>query len=153
MDRRTYLAATSSTLALGTAGCVGLLGDGSTAASAYDVGMSTVDFRPEVIEVTVGEPVVWKNTSSHAHTVTAYDSGIPEDADYFASGGFDSAAAARDGWRTETGGALYQGDSYEHTFAVPGEYQYFCIPHEQSNMVGTVVVTPESTATATTDGA
>jgi plastocyanin len=147
MDRRTYLAAASSTLALSTAGCVGLIGDGSAEASEYDVGMSTVAFRPKAIEVPVGEPVVWENTSSHAHTVTAYESGIPEDAEYFASGGFDSPSAAREGWRTETGGALYQGDSYEHTFAVPGEYQYFCIPHEQSNMVGTVVVNPEATAT------
>ncbi|WP_241997224.1 plastocyanin/azurin family copper-binding protein [Halorubrum sp. SD626R] len=31
-------------------------------------------------------------------------------------------------------------ENYEHTFEEPGTYEYFCIPHEGSGMVGTVRV-------------
>lgn len=140
MDRRTYLRTVGGLSTLGLAGCSGLFTGPSEQPDDYDVGMSTVAFRPETIEVVVGDTVVWKNTSSHAHTVTAYESQIPEDAAFFASGEFETEEAARDGWMGDTTGALYQGDEYSHTFDVPGEYQYFCIPHEQSGMVGTVTV-------------
>lgn len=106
----------------------------------YDVGMSTSDFRPAEIEVTVGDEVVWENTSASTHTVTAYEDDIPEDAAYFASGGFDSQQAAEQGWRQMEGG-FASGEQYMHTFEVPGEYRYFCIPHEAAGMEGTVVVT------------
>lgn len=33
--------------------------------------------------------------------------------------------------------------TFEHTFAVPGTYRYFCIPHEGAKMQGTVIVRPE----------
>ena len=140
MKRRAFLRVAGGLSTVGLAGCPSFVADSSSGSTEYDVGMSTVAFRPEVVEVAVGETVVWTNTSSHAHTVTAYESEIPEAADYFASGGFDSEQTARDGWIGETRGALYQGDSYEHAFEVPGEYRYFCVPHEQSGMVGTVVV-------------
>lgn len=140
MDRRAYLRAVGGLSTVGLAGCAGLAADQSGGSREYDVGMSTVAFRPEVVEVAVGETVVWKNTSSHAHTVTAYESLIPEDAAFFASGGFETEQAARDGWIGKTEGAMYQGDEFEHTFDVPGEYPYFCVPHEKSGMVGTVVV-------------
>jgi plastocyanin len=137
MDRRAFLV-TAGTAATALAGC-----GGRASQPDYDVGMSTDSFRPERVTVTVGDPVVWHNTSSHAHTVTAYGDPIPDGADYFASGGYESESAARDGWDSGAGGALYSGDTYEHTFAVPGEYRYFCIPHLRANMIGTVVVEPE----------
>jgi plastocyanin len=71
--------------------------------------------------------------------VTAYESGIPDEAAYFASGGYDSEEAAREAW-TNLEGAITSGDTYEHTFEVPGTYHYFCIPHERGGMVGTVTV-------------
>ena len=143
MDRRAYLRTLGGLSTVGLAGCASIIADQSAEATDYDVGMSTMDFRPEVVEVAVGETVVWKNTSSHAHTVTAYESRIPDDASYFASGGFEDEEAARNGWIGGTEGALYQDDVYEHAFEVPGEYPYFCVPHEPSNMVGTVRVTDE----------
>ena len=144
MDRRAYLRAVGGLSTVGLAGCSAIVAEQSGGSTDYDVGMSTMDFRPEVLEVAVGETVVWKNTSSHAHTVTAYESGIPDDAAYFASGEFQTEKAARDGWIGGTKGALYSGDTYEHTFDVPGEYRYFCVPHERSNMVGTVNVVEKS---------
>jgi len=134
MRRRAYLAAVVGASAA-LAGC-----SQGSADESYDVGMSAVAFRPPEVEVAVGEPVVWKNTSSRGHTVTAYEDGIPVDAAYFASGGYDSEAAAREAWRTGGDGTVWGGETYEHTFEVPGTYQYVCIPHESSGMVGTVVV-------------
>ncbi|MDG5776917.1 plastocyanin/azurin family copper-binding protein [Haloarculaceae archaeon H-GB2-1] len=142
MERREFLAAATG-LTAATAGCLGR-SSGNTAGTEttdYDVGMSTREFKPAEIEVSAGSTVVWRNTSSHAHTVTAYDDSLPDGADYFASGGFENQTAAQQGWFDGAGGALYSGDVYEHTFEVPGEYVYFCIPHEASRMVGTVTVT------------
>jgi plastocyanin len=137
MKRRAYLATVVGASAA-LAGC-----SRSSADEEYDVGMSAMDFRPQEVETTVGEPVVWKNTSSRGHTVTAYEGGIPGDAAFFASGGYDTESAAREAWRTGGDGTIWGGQTYEHAFEVPGTYSYFCIPHESSKMVGTVVVREE----------
>ncbi|MBB6645933.1 plastocyanin/azurin family copper-binding protein [Halobellus ruber] len=137
VSRRRALAAIGTAAVVGVAGCAG---GGASAQDDYDVGMTAVAFDPVEITVSAGDTVVWANTSSRGHTVTAYDSGIPEDATFFASGGYDSTAAARDAYGSELGGLIESGASWSHTFEVPGEYEYFCIPHEASGMVGTVVV-------------
>jgi plastocyanin len=135
LSRRRVLVGLGTTAAAGLAGCAGV-----GAEDDYDVGMTAVAFDPPTVTISVGETVVWKNTSSRGHTVTAYDDAIPEDAAFFASGGYDSTEAAREGFRSEFGGAIDSGETWSHTFEVPGEYGYFCIPHEQAGMVGTVVV-------------
>jgi len=145
MDRRAFLRAAVPTAAVGLAGCIG-----SSEPADYDVGMGATVFRPKKFEVSPGTTVTWLNTSKQGHSVTAYESGLPEGADYFASGGYDSEDAAHENWGNSSGGTIFEGETYEHTFEVPGEYPYFCIPHERSGMVGTVVVT-EGTAT-TRDG-
>jgi len=134
MNRRAFLAVVGASGA-SLSGCVGL--GGSSTPSAYDVGMGANAFRPETHETTVGEAVVWKNTSSRAHTVTAYGDRIPDGAAYFASGGFDSERAARN---DVAGGLIDPGGTYDRAFEEPGRYEYFCVPHEGSGMVGTVVV-------------
>lgn len=98
-------------------------------------------FEPAEITVSVGQTVVWENVGSVPHSVTAYDAEIPAEAAYFASGGYDSEQAARDGYVASDpdSGAIQGGESYEHTFEVAGTYEYFCIPHE-SSMTGTVRV-------------
>jgi len=146
MDRRTFLAGATGAAAVGLAGCarLGVAGDDgseTTDDADYDVGMGAAFFRPAEIEVEAGTTVVFRNTGNRRHTVTAYGSGIPDEAEFFASGGFDSERAAREGWMDGFEGRIESGQVYEHTFEVPGEYQYFCIPHEPSGMVGTVVVT------------
>lgn len=146
MRRRAYLAGVGSGGLLALSGCTAL---GDTAESLfgddYDVGMDRNAFTPESAEVTAGEPLVWKNTSGSVHTVTGYDGSFEGEADYFASGGFESEGAARDAWNEDQGGAIGTGDTFEHTFEVPGTYQYFCIPHEfdgngRARMVGTITV-------------
>jgi plastocyanin len=139
MQRRTVLASLGGLAAFSLAGCTAL-GD-SDSAGEYDVGMSSRRFLPGYLEVEAGTTVVWKNTSSRAHTVTAYESQIPADAAYFATGEYDSQKAAVDAWFARGGGGIYGDETYSHTFEVPGEYRYYCIPHEASGMIGTVNVT------------
>ncbi|MEF8851271.1 MAG: plastocyanin/azurin family copper-binding protein [Haloarculaceae archaeon] len=138
MDRRAFLATSVGAVATALAGCTA---GGSSGSGDYDVGMSTMDFLPASLTVEVGETVVWRNTSKQGHTVTAYEGAIPEGAEYFATGGFDSQSAAEDGWTGGLEGRLSSGQTFEHTFEVPGDYGYYCIPHEPSGMVGTVTVT------------
>lgn len=142
MRRRAYLATVAST-GVALAGCLGANGS----ATEYDVGMSSTHFLPETFAVTPGTTVVWKNTSSHAHTVTAYDDGIPAGTEYFASGDYEDEQAARDAWKRKSGGAVHAGDVYEHTFEQPGTYAYVCIPHEVNGMVGAIEVTEDATRT------
>lgn len=142
MNRRAFLVTGAGLAATALAGCTA---EGGEQTDDYDVGMTTSDFRPAGLTVSAGTTVVWKNTSSHAHTVTAYEEQIPEDAAFFASGDFDSQSAAERGWRKGSNGGLFQGDTYRHTFEVPGDYTYFCIPHETAGMAATLTVT-ESTA-------
>jgi plastocyanin len=134
--RRRFLAAAGAAVAGSLAGCTVLASDGAE----YDVGMTAVAFDPPTVRVAPGEEVVWRNTSSRGHTVTAYADRIPDGAAYFASGGFASEADARDAWRADLGGRIAGGETYAHTFDVPGSYAYVCIPHEQAGMVGTVLV-------------
>lgn len=147
MQRRAFIASSASVTAAALAGCLG----GSLADSDYDVGMQSNAFvpRPRVdgadwptFEASVGDTVVWSNTGTRKHTVTAYEGSLPDGADFFASGGFDSEREARDAWRNNLngGGNVPPGGTYEHTFDVPGTYRYFCIPHEGANMRGKIVV-------------
>ncbi|QLG26525.1 halocyanin [Halorarum halophilum] len=135
MRRRRFLAAAGSAAVLSAAGCMGL----SAGADDWDVGMTSEAFRPYEFTTTVGEEVVWENTSSRDHSVTAYEDTLPDGAEFFATGGFDSEAAAREAWK-DGRGAISNGQQFGHTFEVPGEYSYFCIPHEKGGMVGTIIV-------------
>lgn len=131
MHRRAFLATGAAAL---SGGCLGVLaGDDD-----YDIGMASQAFEPETIEVSVGTEVVWRNTNSRAHTVTAYESALPEGADFFATGGFESEDAAREAWRDDGSGNIYGGETFSYTVEVPGTYDYFCIPHESGGMVGRI---------------
>ena len=133
-DRRTVLRLSTATLAtLSTAGCLS-----GQASSGQTVTMpDNLTFEPKTATVETGETVRWTNESDIGHTVTAYEDEIPDEAAYFASGGFESERAARD---RVTEGLIAPGEDYEHTFDHPGTYGYFCIPHESSGMVGIVRV-------------
>lgn len=135
MRRRRFLAAAGASATLALSGCVGVF-----SADDFDVGMSASAFSPSELTVSVGDEVVWENTSSRGHTVTAYENSIPEAASYFASGGYESESAAREAWKQDLGGRLDNGERFSHTFEVPGRYDYVCIPHETGGMVGAIIV-------------
>jgi len=130
------------------ASVAGIVGVGVTGEAAAQENTRTIDmtddlvFAPDSAAVTPGTTVVWENVGSIGHSVTAYEDDIPEEAEYFASGGFDSEQAAREAYPDQ--GDIPGGESYEHTFEVEGTYDYFCIPHESVGMVATLEVTPDA---------
>lgn len=132
----TGLAVGTASLAVGTTGALaGCLDDDD-----YDVAMTADGFVPDALTVDPGTTVVWENTSSRRHTVTAYENAIPDAAEFFASGGFEDETSARDAFWSDFGGELNNGDRFSHTFEVPGRYDYVCIPHEEGGMYATVFV-------------
>ncbi|MFC4544400.1 plastocyanin/azurin family copper-binding protein [Halosolutus amylolyticus] len=144
MNRRVLLAALGTGAASGLAGCSSVLSlseDDPCGGDECDIGMTRNEFLPETYEATVGETVVWKNTSGADHTITALESSLPDGAEYFATGGFEDEETARIAWEGNRGGRLGTRETYEHTFDVPGTYPYICIPHVGGGMVGEIVVT------------
>lgn len=84
-----------------------------------EVDIRMFDFENDLVEINVGETVTWTNQDATRHTVT---SGVDGEHD----GRFEVTFAE-------------QGDTASVTFDEPGEYHYFCTPH--NFMTGTVVVT------------
>jgi len=133
-NRRTVLRLSTAALAtLSTAGCL----NGQSPSTLTVTMPDDHTFEPKTATIETGGTVTWTNESDIQHTVTAYEDEIPDDAAYFASGGFESERAARN---RVTEGLIAPGENYEHTFDQPGTYGYCCIPHESSGMVGTVLV-------------
>lgn len=121
---------------LGTAALAGV----SSAAAQETTTVEMTDglvFDPDDTTVAPGTTVVWENVGSVGHSVTAYETDLPEDAAYFASGGFESEQAARDAYPE---GDIPGGERFEHTFEVEGTYDYFCVPHESAGMVASLTV-------------
>ena len=116
----------------------------STSAKAAAQETTTVDmtenlvFDPGEVQISPGTTVTWENVGSVGHSVTAYEDEIPDEAEYFASGGFDSESAARNAYPDE--GDIPGGETCEYTFETEGEYGYFCIPHKQARMTATITV-------------
>lgn len=94
-------------------------------------------FKPNNTNILEGGTITWKNTSTVAHTVTAYQDKIPDGSEYFASGDFESEMEAR---RHIDQGLIPPGEKYVHQFEQTGTYQYFCIPHESSGMKAEIKV-------------
>ena len=93
-----------------------------------EVGVNIVDkeFEPPTITVAQGDTVTWTVTKAipELHSVT---SGEPGGSGQGGSS-FDSGVVLRN-----------NGDTFQHTFETPGEYDYFCQVHA-SEMRGKVVV-------------
>jgi len=86
--------------------------------SGSTVAIKLSAFSPAKLEVPVGTTVVWTNYDVVPHTVTG--GAPPSFGDPFGSD------------------FLRKGQSFSFTFAQPGEYPYYCAPHEQ--MLGVVKV-------------
>ena len=125
LTRRAFVRRGAGGVAAATAaagsGAVGTAG----AQTTHTVDMTDgLVFDPDELTIAPGDTVVWENVGSIGHSVTAYEDDIPDEAEYFASGGFDSEQAARNAYPE---GDIPGGESYQHTFEVEGEYAYFCI--------------------------
>jgi plastocyanin len=80
---------------------------------AQKVAIKNLKFEPGKVTIKVGQSVIWTNKDDHDHTVVAKN------------GSFESEN-------------LVSGDSFKHTFAKAGKYEYFCRYHPR--MKGTVTV-------------
>lgn len=78
-------------------------------------------FRPELVEISIGDEVLWENRGMNEHNVLRVEG---------------------DDWGVEVE-AFQPGDVYSHLFTEPGEYRYYCSIHGSTDvgMVGTIVVT------------
>jgi plastocyanin len=110
---RTPFLGAAAALALLAAGVAG--GAGIGAARSASIEIDNHAYSPAILTIAAGTTVTWKNDDDTAHNVRATDKA-------FASGALDTD------------------DTYRHTFAAPGEYEYFCTLHPY--MVGKIVVTP-----------
>ena len=87
-------------------------------------------YSPEQVTIQSGQTIIWKNVSRIVHTVTA-----------------DSTLAAKPehvkrppSAQQFNSGAIPPGQSFSYKFTVPGDYRYFCIPHEMAGMIGSITV-------------
>ena len=143
MNRRKFLE-TTAIIATGSvailAGCASETGDEADSTQTKSPaetntvqmvsGNTNYYFDPIGLFIEKGETVTWKSKSG-AHTSTAYEKGT----------GPATVTRVPDGASSWNSGFISGGgQTFEHTFEVPGTYDYFCIPHKSLGMVGRIVV-------------
>lgn len=102
------------------------------AGGAFTVTMTSANrYEPPTLTVPRGASVTWRNTGSIGHTVTD----DPAKAQNRANAALPAGAQPWDS------GTIAGGQSFTRTFDTPGDYTYFCIPHESVGMVGKLTVT------------
>jgi plastocyanin len=105
------------------------------AADALTVQMNDqLRFMPENLSIAVGQTVTWLNAGAIPHTATGDPAKNPVAK---AHPEYAQLPVGAEPWDS---GLLQPGQSFTHTFAVPGTYAYFCLPHVLSGMLGTITV-------------
>ncbi len=79
-----------------------------------NVNIENFRFSPSIININAGDKITWVNQDSALHTVTS------------------------DNGNELNSNSLSDGESYSHTFNIPGEYNYHCDIHPE--MTGKVIV-------------
>ena len=117
-------------LVLGSAATLAACGeDGASASGSSVVATGVVvpvvaldnSFRPQALEVHVGDTVSWENRGNNDHNVLSIEGEWGVEVTEFAPGAV-----------------------YTHVFTEPGQYGYYCSIHgsQQAGMVGTITVEP-----------
>jgi len=88
--------------------------------ASNSVTMEGISFVPADLTVEVGTTVTWTNESSVIHTVTSGTDGTHDDI-------FNS-------------GDVGPNEEFSYTFNEVGTFPYFCIPHVNQGMTGTITV-------------
>lgn len=92
---------------------------------------SGLSFSPAEVEVSVGQTVEWRNTSLFTHSVTTDPAKVS-----------DPTQVALPEGAAPFHRTVPPGEIFRHAFTVPGVYEYVCVPHEDFDMRGRVVVRP-----------
>ena len=87
-------------------------------------------FVPDDLTINVGETVTWITIGAIPHTSTA-DPEQAVDPDFI---------QLPEGAETWDSGIVNTDEEFSHTFEVPGEYVYFCTPHQKTGMVASLTV-------------
>jgi plastocyanin len=87
-------------------------------------------FQPATLTVPRGTTVTWTNAGQQPHSVT-------DDASKAANRGDAQLPNGAQPWDS---GLLEAGKTFTHTFDTPGEYTYFCMPHEALGMIAHITV-------------
>lgn len=91
---------------------------------------SRVWFDPVGLLIQQGETIRWINEDgTSAHTATAYH---PNNTGH--------ALRIPQAARPWDSGYVMPGETFSHTFTVPGVYDYYCYPHERAGMAGRIIV-------------
>lgn len=85
-------------------------------------------YAPSVLAIGVGDTVHWV-WESPEHTLTSGSGGAP-----------DGLFCAPDDLSCGSGPFANAGTTYDHTFASPGAFPYFCRHHWDSGMTGSITV-------------
>jgi plastocyanin len=87
-------------------------------------------FDPEDLTIKVGDTVTWVTVGAVPHTSTA-DPEQAVDPDF---------VKLPEGAETWDSGIVNTDEEFSRTFEVPGEYVYFCTPHQTAGMVASLTV-------------
>jgi plastocyanin len=93
---------------------------------------SAHQFSPRDISIRAGESILWKNSSSETHTVTADPAKVAS----------KENVVLPPGVKPFSSGELRPGKTWRQTFNTPGTYKYVCMMHERDAMTGTITVRP-----------
>lgn len=93
---------------------------GLHAQTTHQVNVTSDEFTPDVITITVGDEVTWTNSEGY-HNVNGTTGTYPDNPESFGN-------SPGTGW------------TFSHTFNTPGVYDYQCDPHVNLGMVGQVIV-------------
>jgi len=99
------------------------------AQTSHSVEVTSNQYTPEDLTITVGDTVIWNNVQG-SHNVDGRQSTYPDNPASFYSG------PATTGW------------TFSHVFTEEGFYEYECTPHVALGMVGTITVEPAQSNTA-----
>jgi plastocyanin len=87
-------------------------------------------FAPATVTIRAGDSVQWQNVGNEVHHATSDPSMAIKSSEV----GNPSGAEPFDS------GFMKPGESFTHTFKVPGVYRYACAVHETKGMIGEIVV-------------
>ena len=89
-----------------------------------------LSFQPVQTTIKVGETVEWENVGNEVHHATSDPSLAIKPAE----------VANPPGAKPFDSGFMRPGESFSHTFSIPGVYRYTCVVHETKGMTGEIVV-------------
>ncbi|KAK9862217.1 hypothetical protein WJX84_001036 [Apatococcus fuscideae] len=85
-----------------------------------------LQFDPSEVTIKAGETVTWKNNAGFPHNVVFDEDSIPE--------GASAGPLSHEDYLNAPG------ETVSSKFTTPGEYSYYCEPHQGAGMAGKVIV-------------